>query len=86
MFGTAWHTESSTSGSNLVVPISKINLKGSCDNEVRYLDLTYFSDHLNSKEVVKHFLVAVLRSLALSRNGEALLVAVQRTYAFPHYM
>jgi hypothetical protein len=33
---------SSTFGSNLVVPIVKIDFKRSYDKEARYLDLTYF--------------------------------------------
>jgi hypothetical protein len=41
---------SSTFGSNLVVPIIKTDFKCSCDNEVRYLDLTYFSELWCSKK------------------------------------
>jgi hypothetical protein len=37
---------SSALGSNLVVPI---DFKGSCENEVQYLDLTYFSKLRHSK-------------------------------------
>jgi len=59
---------SSTFGSNLVVPIIKIDFKCSCDNEVRYLDLTYFSELRHSKEAARRFLVAVQRTYAFPRH------------------
>lgn len=58
---------SSTFGSNLVIPIIKIDIKCSCDSEVRFLDLTYFSELQHSKEAVKSFLVAFYRTLALQK-------------------
>jgi hypothetical protein len=44
----------------------KSDLKCSCGNEVRYLDLTYFQ---NSRKEVKRFLVAVQRTYAIFKSG-----------------
>jgi hypothetical protein len=77
---------SSTFDSNLVVPIIKIDLKCSCNNEVRYLNLTCFWELRHSKEAAKHFLVAVFRTLPLQETVKHFLVVIQRTYAFQHHV
>jgi hypothetical protein len=74
---------SSVFSSNLVVHFIKIDFKCSCDNEIRYLDLTYFSELRHSKEAVRCFLVAVFRTLALQERVKHFLVALQRIYALP---
>jgi hypothetical protein len=77
---------SSSFGSNSVAPIAKIDFQCLYNNEVRYLDLTNFLELRHSKEAVKRFLVAVLRTLALQEKVKLFLVAVQRTYTFPRHM
>jgi hypothetical protein len=59
---------SSALGSDLVVPIIKIDFRCLYDIEVRYLDLTYFSELRHSKEAVKPFLAAVQRTCAFPRH------------------
>jgi hypothetical protein len=78
---------SSAFGSNLVVPVIKIDFKCSCENEVWYLDhITYFSKLRHSKEVVKRFMVGVFRTLTFQEMVKRILVAVQITYAFLHHI
>lgn len=55
-----------TFSSNFVVPIIKIEFKCSCDTEVRYLDVMYFSKLRHSKEAAKRFIVAVQRTRTLT--------------------
>jgi hypothetical protein len=67
-------------GSFLAVPITKTDFKCSCDNEVRYLDFTHFSQLRQYKEAVKFGLFAVSRPLDMAKR---FLVAAQTTYAIP---
>jgi hypothetical protein len=46
----------------------KIDFKCLFENELRNLDLTYFSELRPSKEVVKRFLVSFFRTLALKQR------------------
>jgi hypothetical protein len=57
-----------TFGSNLVTPITQIDFNTHVISEVRYLDLTWFSELRHSKEAAKRFLVAVQRTYAFPRH------------------
>jgi hypothetical protein len=74
---------SCTFRSDMVIPVIKIDFKCSCDSEVRYLDLTYFSELRHAKEAVKPFMMAVLRTLVLQETVKHFLGVVKITYAFP---
>jgi hypothetical protein len=59
---------SSAFRSNLVVPVINVDFKCSCENEIRYLDLAYFSELWPSKEAMERFLVAVQITYAFPQH------------------